>query len=148
MLLNSAKLTAGKADVFEAIGAASKLHGLLRNVASSANPRWLGARALARMLYFVLLPPISCLACQSWRCCAVVSAIISGCISFGCSSKAAALYRTIASEDRSSRMCVGTLLKQSDWLIMLRGMCTAAATLHAAAASGSMSSVGGSCCCD
>ena len=68
MLPNSARLTAGKADVFEAIGAASKLHGLLRDAASNGQPslaRYAGARVHAFLSASHFLPGVPELAVQA-----------------------------------------------------------------------------------
>ena len=67
VLLNSAKLTAGKADVYEALGSASKLHGLLRSAASFGQPslaQYAGARVHAFLSASHFLPGVPELAVQ------------------------------------------------------------------------------------
>ena len=67
VLLNSAKLTAGKADVYEAVGSASKLHSLLRSMAISGHPslaRYAGARVHAFLSASHFLPGVPELAVQ------------------------------------------------------------------------------------
>ena len=68
VLLNNAKLTAGKADVYEAVGSALKLHRLLlRSEASFGNPtlaRYAGARVHAFLSASHFLPGVPELAVQ------------------------------------------------------------------------------------
>ena len=67
VLLNSAKLTANKADVYEAVGSASKLHHLLRSAASFGQPSlapYAGARVHAFLSASHFLPGVAELAVQ------------------------------------------------------------------------------------
>ena len=68
VLLNSAKFTAGKADVYKAIGSASKLHGLLRLAPSIGHPslaQYAGARVHAFLSATHFLPGVPELAVQA-----------------------------------------------------------------------------------
>jgi hypothetical protein len=67
VLLNSAKLTAGKADVYEAVGSASKLHSLLRSEADRSKASlalYAGARVHAFLSASHFLPGVPELAVQ------------------------------------------------------------------------------------